>query len=456
MRAPDTTDTIVAPSTAPGGAAIAVLRVSGPRAFSICSNFLHPNKALSDPKPRLTHLLRIKDGDELIDRAVAVFYRAPASYTGDDTVELFCHGSPYILRSALTLAIRHGAREAEPGEFTLRAFLNGKLDLAEAEAVGDLIASSTRAEHAAAMRQVEGELSAGIKGFKAALVSVLADLEARLDDADSEIPAEDSGALSAEVLAARAKISEAAESFRRGRFVREGIKVAIAGAPNSGKSSLLNALAGASRAIVSHEPGTTRDCVETPVELGGHRVVFTDTAGFNPSPGGDIEAEGLRRAAAAVASADITLFVADGSAPESPGDRLAAGTIADRLPPGARVIKVLNKSDLPAAREDAVAVKVSALTGAGLDRLRAALLEGETAVIEEGGLGGAVTSARHFQALSRAADELIPAAERIRAGEPELAAEHLRAALSSLGEILGETTPDEILSEIFGRFCVGK
>lgn len=456
MRAPDTRDTIVAPSTAPGGAAIAVLRVSGPRAFEICSNFLHPNKALADPKPRLTHLLRIKDGEEVIDRAVAVFYRAPASYTGDDTVELFCHGSPYILRSALTLAIRHGAREAEPGEFTLRAFLNGKLDLAEAEAVGDLIASSTRAEHASAMRQVEGELSARIKDYKSPLVAVLAELEARLDDADSEIPVEDTAALSGEVLAARGKISAAAESFRRGRFVREGIKVAIAGAPNSGKSSLLNALAGASRAIVSREPGTTRDCVETPVELGGHRVTFTDTAGFNPAPGGDIEAEGLRRAAAAVASADIVLFVMDGSAPESDGDRLAAGTIADRLSPGARVITVLNKSDLAPSRTDGAAVAVSALTGAGLDALRTALLEGETAAIAEGGLGGAVTSARHFQALSRAAEELAPAAEKIRTGETELAAEHLRAALSELGGILGETTPDDILAEIFGRFCVGK
>ncbi|MDT8286175.1 MAG: tRNA uridine-5-carboxymethylaminomethyl(34) synthesis GTPase MnmE [Elusimicrobiales bacterium] len=456
MRPPDTRDTIVAPSTAPGSAAIAVLRVSGPRAFAVCANFLHPNKALADPRPRLTHLLRIKDGDEVIDRAVAVFYRAPASYTGDDTVELFCHGSPYILRAALTLAIRHGAREAEPGEFTLRAFLNGKLDLAEAEAVGDLIASSTRAEHAAAMRQVEGELSSRIKDFKSPLVSVLAELEARLDDADSEIPAEDTAALSDGVLAARAKISEAAESFRRGRFVREGVRVAIAGAPNSGKSSLLNALAGSSRAIVSREPGTTRDCVETPLELGGHRVTFADTAGFNPAPGGDIEAEGLRRAAAAVASSDIVIFVMDGSAPESDGDRLAAGAIADRLPPGARVIKVFNKSDLPPARSDGEAVALSALTGEGLDRLRAALLRGETAAVEEGGLGGAVTSARHFQALSRAADELGPAAEKIKAGEPELAAEHLRAALSSLGGILGETTPEEILSEIFGKFCVGK
>ncbi|KAF0125072.1 MAG: tRNA modification GTPase trmE [Elusimicrobia bacterium] len=456
MRAPDIKDTIVAPSTAPGGAAIAVLRVSGPRAFAICSNFLHPNKALADPRPRLTHLLKIKDGDEVIDRAVVLFYRAPASYTGDDTVELFCHGSPYILRSALTLAIRHGAREAEPGEFTLRAFLNGKLDLAEAEAVGDLIASSTKAEHAAAMRQVEGGLSVTIKDFKASLVAVLAELEVRLDDAYAETPPEDAAALSRDILAAAEKISGAAESFRRGRFVREGVKVAIAGAPNSGKSSLLNALAGAARAIVSHEPGTTRDCVESPVELGGHRVIFTDTAGFNPAPGGAIEAEGLRRAAAAVASADIVISVMDGSAPESPADRLAAGTIADRLSPGARVIKVLNKADLPAARSDGEALAVSALTGAGLDRLRAALLEGETATVEEGGLGGAVTSARHFQALSRAAEELGPAAEKIRKGEPELAAEHLRAALSSLGEILGETTPDEILSEIFGRFCVGK
>lgn len=456
MRAPDTKDTIVAPATAPGGAAIAVLRVSGPRAFDICSNFLHPRKALADPKPRLTHLLRIKDGEEVIDRAVAVFYRAPASYTGDDTVELFCHGSPYILRSALTLAIRHGAREAEPGEFTLRAFLNGKLDLAEAEAVGDLIASSTRAEHAAAMRQIEGELSARIKDFKKPVVAALAELEARLDDADSEIPPEDAEALSRDVLAASEMISSAAESFRRGRFVREGVKVVIAGAPNSGKSSLLNALSGAARAIVSEEPGTTRDCVETPVELGGHRVIFADTAGFNPSPGGAVESEGLRRSAAAVASADIVLFVMDGSVPGSTGDSLAAGTIADRLSPGARVIKVLNKSDLPPARTDGAAIAVSAITGAGLDALRTALLEGETAAIEEGGLGGAVTSARHFQALSRAADELPPAAERIRSGEPELAAEHLRAALSSLGGILGETTPDEILAEIFGKFCVGK
>jgi len=456
MKLPETSDTIVALATPPGAGALAVIRLSGPAAFAAASSFL-------SPAPRGLHaaarLLSVKDGSALVDRAVVVFYRSPASYTGEDTVEISCHGSPYITRTILNLAIKNGARPAEPGEFTLRAFLNGKMDLAQAEAVGELIAASSAGAHRAALTQAEGGLSAEVRGIRTALVGLLAEIEARLDDSYEEVPALEAGAFASLAAAAWKKAASLASGFEAGRGIREGVKVVITGAPNSGKSSLLNSLLGYDRAMVSPRSGTTRDTLEARLEINGFSVIFTDTAGLNARAGSPLEREGIRRAEKAIAGADTVVLVKDRSISETPGDRRAEKEIARLALKGTRLIRVLNKADLPAkkGRPEAGCLKVSARTGAGLPALKAALVAEQRKVFRDGAQA-VVTSARHFSALSAAAAELAALEALLKKAPPplELAAEHLRGALEALASLLGETTPEEVLGNIFRNFCVGK
>lgn len=453
---PETTDTIAAQATPQGAGALAVVRLSGPAAFRIAAAFLSP--APLKPAHAQARLLAVKDAQTLVDRAVVIFFRGPASYTGQDTVEITCHGSPYIIRTILRLAAAAGARPARPGEFTLRAFLNGKLDLAQAEAVGQLIEAGSAGAHRAALTQAEGGLSAEVRGIRENLVALLAELEARLDDSYEEIPDLQLKAFSARAAGARAAALRLAGAYAAGRGIRDGIKVVITGAPNSGKSSLLNALLGYDRAMVSRRAGTTRDTLEARLETGGFSVLFTDTAGLNARPASLLEREGMERARKAIAAADVALLVKDGSVKETPGDRAAEGQAARLLPPGAKLIRVLNKSDLPAARRPcAGALPVSARTGRGLARLKSALVAEQTKVFRDGSQA-VVTSARHYAALSGAAQELA-ALGKVMKGRPpglELAAEHLRSALDSLAALLGETAPEEVLAGIFRNFCVGK
>jgi len=456
MKLPETSDTIAALATPPGAGALAVIRISGPAAFDAASSFL-------SPAPRGLHaaarLLSVKDGSALVDRAVVVFYRGPASYTGEDTVEISCHGSPYIIRTILNLAIKNGARPAEPGEFTLRAFLNGKMDLAQAEAVGELIAASSAGAHRAAITQAEGGLSAEVRGIRTALVELLAEIEARLDDSYEEVPALEAGAFSRLAAAARKKSLSLASGFEAGRGIREGVKVVITGAPNSGKSSLLNSLLGYDRAMVSPRSGTTRDTLEARLEINGFSVIFTDTAGLNARARSPLEREGVRRAEKAIAAADTVVLVKDRSISETPGDRRAEKEIARLALKGARLIRVLNKADLPAkkGRPAAGCLKVSARTGTGLPALKTALVAEQKKVFRDGAQA-VVTSARHFSALSAAAAELAGLQALLKKAPPplELAAEHLRGALEALSSLLGETTPEEVLGSIFKNFCVGK
>jgi tRNA modification GTPase len=403
-------------------------------------------------------MLSVMDGARLVDRAVVIFYKGPASYTGEDTVEISCHGSPYIIRTIMNLALRGGARPAEPGEFTLRAFLNGKLDLAQAEAVGELIAAGSAGAHRAAITQIEGGVSDSVRAIKTSLVSLLAELEARLDDSYEEIPAVELKAFARRAAAALAATRELADGFEAGRGIKEGTRVVITGAPNSGKSSLLNALLGYDRAMVSRQAGTTRDTLEAELELDGFTVLFTDTAGLNAKPKSKLEREGMRRTAKAVERADAVILVSDGSIKETPSDRRSEKEAA-RLAKGARLIRVVNKSDLPLKRTFPAAgtLKVSARTGAGLAALKTLLVAGQKKVFRDGAQA-VVTSARHFAALSETAMELDALQTLLRKKEPaaELAAEHLRGALAGLASILGETAPEEVLADIFKNFCVGK
>ena len=453
-RLPDTKDTIAAQSTPQGSGALAVVRLSGPDAFKVASAFL--GQAAARPRHAEARLMPVTDGQRLLDRAVVVFFKGPASYTGDDTVEISCHGSPHIIRTLLNLCVRNGARPAGPGEFTLRAFLNGKLDLARAEAVAALIESSSAGAHRAALAQAEGALSRELETARRELVGLLAELEVRLDDSYEEIEPLALARFARRAAAARARLQALADGYEAGRGVREGLRVVITGAPNSGKSSLLNALLGYDRALVSRSAGTTRDTLEGELEVDGFKVIFTDTAGLNARPASQLERRGMRRAAAEIARAGAVVLVADGSIKETPSDRRAE-TEASALPAGARLIKVLNKCDLPARRPAAGRLRVSARTGAGLAALKTALVAEEKKAFSEGAQA-VVTSARHFAALSGAAEELRGMEALLKDREPrlELAAERLRAALARIGEVTGETAPEEVLAGIFGTFCVGK
>jgi len=402
-------------------------------------------------------MLQVKDGSRLLDTAVAVFFRGPSSYTGQDTVELTCHGSPYITRTILNLAVRAGAALAAPGEFTLRAFLNGKLDLAQAEAVGSLIAAGGEAAHRASLAQVRGELSGRVRALKGSAVRLLAELEARLDDLYEETPPVRIAAFLRGAAALEKETRGLAAGFETGRGIREGIRVVITGAPNSGKSSLLNALLGYDRAIVSPVAGTTRDTLETKTEIAGFSVVFTDTAGLNAAARGKLETEGIRRAEKAVSEADIILLLKDSSVPRTASDKLAALKAGELAAPGTPVIKLLTKADLRPAARGARGLKTSCRTGAGLAGLRRVLVAKQQRAFREGAQAP-VIFARHFEALSAAAAELARLQAIMKEKEPplELAAEHLRGSLNALGSILGETSPEEVLADIFKNFCVGK
>ncbi|OGS12442.1 MAG: tRNA uridine-5-carboxymethylaminomethyl(34) synthesis GTPase MnmE [Elusimicrobia bacterium RIFOXYA2_FULL_58_8] len=455
MHLPDTERTIVALATPPGAAALAIIRLSGPAAFSTAAKFMGP--PLTTPAHRLARLLDIRDGSRLIDRAVTVFFKAPASYTGQDTVEITCHGSPYITRTILNLAIRSGASLAAPGEFTLRAFINGKLDLAQAEAVGSLVAAGSEAAHRAALAQVQGEMSRKIRALKQAALHLLAGVEARLDDSHEEITPVKLSAFLRESGKLKKETLDLAAGFEAGRGIREGIRVVITGAPNSGKSSLLNSLLGYDRAIVSTSAGTTRDTLEAKLEIGGFTVIFTDTAGLNAAARHPLETEGIRRAITAISQADIILLLKDCSTPRTASDTLAQRRAGELAAPGAALIKVITKTDLPAKTRAAGGIKTSCRNGTGLDALRRALVARQKKAFRDGAQAP-VIFARHFEALRAAAGELgkLQALMKQRTPPLELAAEHLRGTLNALGTILGETAPEEILSDIFKNFCVGK
>jgi tRNA modification GTPase len=392
------------------------------------------------PAPRVAHHALFRDArGEPIDEGLALYFPAPHSYTGEDVLELQGHGGPVVMQALLAACLDAGARLAQPGEFTRRAFLEGKLDLAQAEAVADLIEAASREAARSALRSLSGEFSAAIGALQARLVELRALTEAMLDFPEEEVDRLHRDDAAARLHAVRGALAEVLAKSRQGSMLRSGIHVVLAGRPNVGKSSLLNRLAGAERALVTPIPGTTRDALREPVQIDGVPLVLVDTAGLRVSSD-IVEQLGIERTQRELAEADVVLAVYDVTGDLAP--------LAD-LPAGAARIDVYNKVDLAPAPVGGIAV--SAKTGAGLDALRQAILlaAGWSATGESTFLA----RERHLRALERARGYLEAAAREPRW---ELFAEELRLAHVALGEITGEVTADELLGEIFGRFCIGK
>ncbi|PKQ06540.1 MAG: tRNA uridine-5-carboxymethylaminomethyl(34) synthesis GTPase MnmE [Alphaproteobacteria bacterium HGW-Alphaproteobacteria-12] len=434
-------ETIYALSTAPGRAGVAVVRVSGGDAGAAL-------RALTGEGPgraREAELRRFLDPatGAALDQGLALFFPGPASFTGEDVLELHIHGGRAVVAAMLrALAGLPGLRTAAPGEFTRRAFENGKLDLTAVEGLADLIDAETEAQRAQALRQMEGALGALYEGWRARLLRMLAYAEAEIDFPDEDVPGDLIAKLGPEIGRLIAALKDHLDDGRRGERLRDGVEVAIVGPPNAGKSSLLNRLAGRDAAIVSGEPGTTRDVLEVRLEIGGVPVTLADTAGLRGAAGA-VEREGVRRALARAEQADIRIVV---SAPGVAG-ALAAMRDDD--------ITVMNKIDLDATVPPG-AIGVSALTGAGLDRLEAALAE-RVGLVYEHREHPVITRARHREGLGECAAALVRAQAALRAGrDAELVAEDLRLAVRALGRMTGRVDVEDLLDVIFRDFCIGK
>ncbi|MCM2264265.1 MAG: tRNA uridine-5-carboxymethylaminomethyl(34) synthesis GTPase MnmE [Desulfuromonadales bacterium] len=457
-NAPPASDTIVAPATPPGEGGVGIVRLSGSRAEALLATAFRGRIV---PAAMVSHHLyhgRLCRGDGTpIDEVLAVIMRAPHSYTGEDVVEVHCHGGSQLLRSTLDLFLAEGARLANPGEFTQRAFLNGRLDLAQAEAVAALIGARSEQAARAALGQLEGHLSRQLHHFSSELRELLLLLEAHIDFPDDDLGALDRQAVSRRAEAVRAAMADLMRTFDSGRALREGVSVLILGRPNVGKSSLLNALLGEARAIVTEIPGTTRDTVEEHLVLGGLPLRLIDTAGVRDTTD-PIEQEGVRRAREKASAADLVLLVVDGSHSLTVEDHLAIA-----LAPPERTILVRNKSDLPSladtcCRQFLSQVAVSVRQGTGLADLQAAIIAHfHGANKSEAADGVVLTERRHRDALGGSMLALDRFLAAQLAGDPyECLAFELREALAVLGQITGETTPDDILEQIFSRFCIGK
>jgi tRNA modification GTPase len=448
-------DTIVAAATPPGRGGIAIVRVSGPATPQIALGVLGKL-----PAPRFATAVKFRAAaGAAIDDGLALYFPAPHSYTGEHVLELHGHGGPVLVEALIRRLLELGARRAQPGEFTQRAYLNGKLDLAQAEAVADLIDAASDAAARAARRSLEGEFSSRVLGLSQTLGELRAEVEAGIDFADEPIDVLSEHGLRVRLDQAAAQLAALRVASRQGRVLTEGMTVVIAGRPNAGKSSLLNRLAGHDAAIVTTTPGTTRDLLRERMVLDGMPLHVLDTAGLRRA-GDDIEAEGIRRARTAMAGADRILFVIDAAA-----DPAAAGYLDERalLPAEVPVTVVFNKIDLavprPAAPELEAAgiatIRLSALTGEGVDTLAMHLKA--CMGFDSGGTDALSARARHLEALTRVDAHLLQAAGQLAAGSaPELVAEELKRAQQALGEIVGADSSDELLGRIFARFCIGK
>lgn len=452
-------DTIAAISTPVGEGGIGIVRLTGPEAAHILRRlFVPPRSNGAELAPRRLHYGHIVDPGtgETADEVLAVHMPAPHTYTRQDVVEINGHGGIVALRRILALCLRQGARLAEPGEFTARAFLNGRLDLAQAEAVLDVVQAKTEASLQAAMGQLAGHLSDRVRSVRDTLVDVLAWVEASIDFVEDEIPARE---ISPDLERCRAILAQLRADADRGILYREGVRVAIVGRPNVGKSSLLNRLLRTSRAIVTDIPGTTRDTLEETLNLQGVPVVLVDTAGINAKAEDPIERLGIERSRAALAQADLALLVLDASQPLVDADRAIAGLLGKKP-----AIAVMNKVDLVQEQEagqellpDAPTVFVSALTGEGLPDLEEAIIQQVFSghVVASG--APMVTSPRHKELLNRAQDHVEAALAGDEAGvSPDLLAIDLAGAVNALGEITGQTASEDLVETIFGNFCLGK
>lgn len=459
-------DTIAAISTPPGRGGIGVVRLSGPAALEIATSISRSESGAPMSTANLANVGRVIDPatGEIVDEVILTYFKGPRSYTGEDVVEISCHGSPIILERVLKMVLDLGARISEPGEFTFRAFFNKRIDLAQAQAVRDVINAQTQYQARVASKQLEGELSARLTPLKDALVEVIVHLESSVEFVEDDISPEAASALLIKLANVIDALTAIADSFSFGRYVKEGFDLAIVGRPNVGKSSVFNRLVGNDRAIVTDLPGTTRDALYESTSISGVPVRLIDTAGIRETTD-RIESIGITRSRAAIADADISLLVLDASLPLQSEDLELLGSM-----PTTRLI-ALNKNDLSnlageqlsgetathiADLRDSV-VSISALTGSGFDGLTAKIFErlsGDAAIERDDIM---LTDARQHGAVRKAIEHLSDARELLKKRElEEIVLLRLRGALAALGELTGETLTEDILGEIFSTFCIGK
>lgn len=445
-------DTIVALATPPGIGAIGVIRLSGPAAWGIVAAMFLSKDLLSQASHTL-HVGFLRDAGVVLDEVVVGLFRGPRSYTGEDVVELSCHGSPYVQQQVIQACIRHGARLARPGEFTQRAFLHGKMDLTQAEAVADLIASQTEAARLAALNDMRGGFSQVLRDLREQLVSFSALIELELDFSQEDVEFADRSALYALVDSSVSVTRRLLDSFSWGNVVKNGVRVAIVGRPNAGKSTLLNTLLNEDRAIVSEIAGTTRDTIEEALQINGVLFRLVDTAGIREHTADVIEKIGIERSLVAMSEADVIVYMFDLSSSSVAAE--VASVSVDLAARGKPFVLVGNKADVSSVDLPSV-LRLSAFDAASVEALRLRLfsLVSSGAVSKEDVV---VTNARHFAAL----EQVLASLRDIRAGldssvPGDLIALDIRRCLYFLGEITGEVSSDEVLSVIFGRFCIGK
>lgn len=461
---------IICATATSGGGAIALIRVSGKGAVETLAEIFQPiDKEIDVSKAKGYTLIygTISSHRELIDQVLVSIFRAPHSYTGEDMVEISCHASPFIQRRIIEILIEKGVETASPGEYTMRAFMNGKMDLSQAEAVADLIAADSEAAHRLAVSQLRGGFSEGIEKLRQELITFASLIELELDFSEEDVQFANRFAMTGTVIKTKDMVDRLASSFRLGNAIRNGIPVVIAGRPNVGKSSLLNVLLQEERAIVSGIPGTTRDTIEEVLHLGGFLFRFIDTAGLRQA-GDEIEELGIERTHIKLRAASIVLAVAEATDTAESIVRLAAGIDEILGNSEAHVILIVNKSDL-ITRSAASALKrelrnlcscpalfVSARDSSGIEEIRQELISS----VETGRLDNPqyiVTNARHYEALKNVSDSLQRVLDGFRDGIPTvLIATDVRQAIYYLGQITGRITPDDILGEIFSKFCIGK
>ncbi len=437
-------DTIAALATPPGRGGIGVLRISGPEVAKIATGVLG---TLPPPRQAVVRAFRDADG-HVLDTGLALYFQGPASFTGEDVLELHGHGGPVVLDLVLGRVLELGARAARPGEFTERAFLNGKLDLTQAEAVADLIDADSPQSARAAMRSLQGAFSQAVQALSERLTELRVYVEAALDFPEEEIDFLADSAVAARLDELDRALCAVQDQAREGVRLREGLQVVLCGPPNAGKSTLLNRLSGEALAITSPVPGTTRDVLRADLQLAGCAVRLLDTAGLRRSRD-PVEREGVRRAEAAIADADVVVWLLDATCGEE-------AAVAPRVTPGAHLIRVWNKTDLAAPPREALRPEdlcLSAHTGAGVEALVEALRS--RAVGNTPQTGVFLARRRHLDALERARRALVRARGALELG-PELAAEELRLAQHALGEITGAVTTEDLLGRIFSSFCIGK
>ena len=462
-------ETVAAIATPVGEGGLAVIRVSGADAIEIAARGFRSNVDLQTVATHTAHVGEfVEDNGTVLDQVVATVFREPSSYTGENVVEISCHGGMLVTERILQALLDHGATQAAPGEFTKRAYLNGKMDLSQAEAVADLIRARSDRSHRSSVQQLRGDLAQRVTTLRNNLVDATGTLELELDFVEEGLEFSDKGLMIKKLKDSIQSIGALLETYKAGKLYRDGVKVVLAGMPNVGKSSILNALLREDRAIVTDLPGTTRDTIEEALSIKGLMFRIVDTAGLREAVD-RVEQEGVRRSKDQISTCDLLVLIIDSSRPVIQEELALSERLVRDLKGQAQAIVVLNKADLAphmngslkkrlAPLESNALVKTSATTGQGIDLLKTTLFD--TALgggLETQDSGITVTNARHYDALRRAAGSLRLALGTLESGASgEFVAVDLRAALNSLGEITGVVTTEDILNDIFSKFCIGK